>query len=100
MEHVTKINGMTIKSFDLGEKEHNIAVRLIAHDNAEEIDHCRFSLSCPDKEVVQAWIDNGDDNAKFLSDALKSNASIYTLYEHIFDDAAQPLGEVAVFSED
>ena len=54
----------------------------------------------PDDEFVKNWIDQGEDNAPFLSDAVNSGATIYTLWEHIFGDTSQPLGDIAVFSED
>jgi hypothetical protein len=50
----------------------------------------------PDDELIQNWIDQNDDNSEYLKDAVNSNATIYTLYETILGDTAQPLGDVSV----
>ena len=100
MEQVTKTNGMVIKSFGIGKAEHEIAVKRIVESNFDNMLSDGYFLSMPDDELVKNWIDQGEDNAHFLSDAVNNGATIYTLWEHIFADAAQPLGDIAVFSED
>jgi hypothetical protein len=50
----------------------------------------------PDDELIQNWIDQNDENSEFLKDAVNSKATIYTLYETILGDCAQPLGDVSV----
>ena len=59
-----------------------------------------YFITIPTEELVRKWIDQDEDSAPFLSDAVNNGATIYTLWEHIFADAAQPLGDIAVFSED
>ena len=100
MEQVTKTNGMVIKSFGIGKAEHEIAVKRIVENNFDNMLSDGYFLTMPDDELVKNWIDQGEDNASFLSDAVNNGATIYTLWEHIFADAAQPLGDIAVFSED
>ena len=100
MEQVTKINGMAIKSFGIEKAEHEIAVNRIVENNFGNLLSGGYFLSMPDDELVKNWINQGEDNVPFLSDAVNNGATIYTLWEHIFADAAQPLGDIAVFSED
>ena len=59
-----------------------------------------YFITIPTEELVRIWIDQGEANASFLQDALNNNAEIYTIWEHIFGDAVQALGDIAVFSED
>lgn len=100
MEQITKTNGMVIKSFGIGKAEHEIAVKRIVESNFDNMLSDGYFLTMPDDELVKNWIDQGEDNASFLSDAVNNGANIYTLWEYIFDDTAQPLGDIAVFSED
>lgn len=96
----TKINGMVVKTFGLGQKEHDIAVDHIKRGDLGNMEKGDYFIAIPTKDLVRNWIDQGEDNASFLQDALDNNAEIYTIWEHIFGDAAQPLGDIAVFSED
>ena len=96
----TKIKGMVVKTFGLGQKEHDIAVDYIKRGDLGSMEKGSYFIAIPTKELVKNWIDQGEDNASFLQDALDNNAKIYTIWEHIFGDAAQPLGDIAVFSED
>ena len=100
MEQVTKTNGMVIKSFGIGKAEHKIAVKRIVENNFGNMGNYDYFITIPTEELVRKWIDQDEDNASFLSDAVNNGATIYTLWEHIFGDAAQPLGDIAVFSED
>lgn len=95
MEQVTKTNGMTIKSYGLSEYEHE----LIVNNNFSDILKDGYFISKTDRDMVDSWIEQGEENAEFLSDALKNNATIYTLWETIVDDTAQPLGEFAVYKD-
>ena len=95
-----KIKGMVVKTFGLGQKEHYIAVDHIKRGYLGNMENGGYFITIPTEELVRDWIDQGDDNAPFLQDALDNNAKIYTIWEHIFGDAAQPLGDIAVFSED
>lgn len=94
----TKIKGMVVKTFGLGQKEHDIAVDRIKRDDFSIMCNYGYFITIPTAESVRNWIDQGEDNAPFLSDALNNGANIYILWEHIFGDAAQPLGDIAVFS--
>lgn len=94
----TKIKGMVVKTFGLGQKDHDIAVDHIKRGDFGKT--CGYFITIPTEELVRNWIDQGEDNASFLQDALDNNAEIYTIWEHIFGDAVQPLGDIAVFSED
>lgn len=100
MEQVTKTNGMVIKSFGIGKAEHKIAVKRIVENNFGNMGNYDYFITIPTEELVRKWIDQCEDNAPFLSDSVNNGATIYTLWEHIFGDAAQPLGDIAVFSED
>ena len=96
----TKIKGMVVKTFGLEKKEHDIAVDRIKRGDFGNMGNYDYFITIPTEELVRKWIDQDEDNASFLSDALNNGATIYTLWEHIFGDAAQPLGDIAVFSED
>jgi hypothetical protein len=100
MVQTTKIGSKVISTFGLNDKYHKIACDRIANDQFGDITKDGCFLSMPDDELIQNWIDQNDDNSEFLKDAVNSGATIYTLWEHIFGDAAQPLGDIAVFSED
>lgn len=95
-----KIKGMVIKTFGLGQKEHDIAVDRIKRGDFGNMKKGGYFITIPTEELVRNWIDQGEDNAPFLQDALDNNAEIYTIWEHIVGDTAQPLGDIAVFSED
>lgn len=92
-----KIKGMVVKTFGLGQKEHDIAVDRINRSDFGNMEKDGYFITIPTEELVRNWIDQGEDNAPFLQDALDNNADIYTIWEHIFGDAAQPLGDIAVF---
>ena len=96
----TKIKGMVVKTFGLGQKEHDIAVDRIKRGDFGNMGNYDYFITIPTEELVRNWIDQGEDNASFLQYALNNNAEIYTIWEHIFGDAAQALGDIAVFSED
>ena len=96
----TKIKGMVIKTFGLEQKDHDIAVDYIKRGNFGDMGKGGYFITIPTEELVRIWIDQGEANASFLQDALNNNAEIYTIWEHIFGDAVQALGDIAVFSED
>jgi hypothetical protein len=96
MLQVTKIGNKVIKSFGLSEDNHKIAVDRIINDNFGNIISDGHFLTMPDDELVQNWIDLNEENSEFLKEAVKDKATIYTLYETIIGDTAQPLGDVAV----
>ena len=96
----TKIKGMVVKTFGLERKDHDVAVDRINRGDLGNIGNYDYFITIPTEELVRKWIDQCEDNAPFLSDAVNNGATIYTLWEHLFADAAQPLGDIAVFSED
>ena len=96
MVQTTKIGSKVISTFGLSEKYHKIACERIANDQFGDITKDGCFLTMPDDCLVKEWIDQNDDNSEFLKDAVNSKASIYTLYETIFGDTAQPLGDVSV----
>jgi hypothetical protein len=100
MLQTTKIGNKVIKSYGLSEESHKIAVDRIASDNFGNIISDGHFLTMPDDDLIQNWIDLNEENSDFLRQAVKDKATIYTLYETIIGDAAQPLGDIAVISED
>lgn len=99
MEQVTKTNGMVIKSYGVNEYGHEIGVKRIVNNTYYSL-HDSFYITEPDRDMVENWIEQGEDNAEFLSDALKNNATIYTLWEVIIGDYAQPIGDFAVYYDE
>ena len=100
MEQVTKTNGMVIKSYGVNKYEHDIGVKLIVNNNFGSILSGGYFFTKPDSYMINSWIVQGEENAEFLSDALKNNATIYTMWETIVNDTAQPLGDFAVFDDE
>lgn len=96
MIKTTKIGSKVISTFGLNDKYHKIACERIANDQFGDITKDGCFLSMPDDELIQNWIDQNDDNSEFLKDAVNSGSTIYTLYETILGDCAQPLGDVSV----
>jgi hypothetical protein len=99
MVREAKINGMIVKTFGLGQKEHDIAVDHIKRGDLGNMKNGGYFIAIPTDELVRNWIDQGKDNAPFLHDALDNNAKIYTIWKNIVGDTAQPLGDIAVFPE-
>lgn len=96
MIKTTKIGSKVISTFGLNDKYHKIACDRIANDQFGDIKKDGCFLTMPDDELIQNWIDLNEENSEFFKEAVKYNANIYTLYETIFGDCAQPLGDVSV----
>lgn len=95
-----KINGKVVKTFGLGDKEHLVAVDRIKRGDFGNVTKDGYFITIPTKELVQNWIDQGEENASFLQVAVSNNAEIYILCKHIYGDFSQPLGDIAVFSSE
>jgi len=84
---------MTIKTFHLDTEQDRIA-RQIIEENKRNIGrfHCEESTNMLEDWIVDAYANDELEYHKFLQDAFKAKATIYTL----FDDW-QPIGEVVVY---
>jgi hypothetical protein len=96
MVQTTKIGSTVIRTFGLSDEYHKKVCDRIANNCYGDITRDNLFLTMPDDELIQTWIDQNDDNSEFLKDAVNSKATIYTLYETIIGDTAQPIGDVAV----
>ena len=84
--------GWFIRTFGLFPEQHEMVVNMLKTDKMVD---GYYSLERPSKELVDTWIENGDENSEFLRQARESGSTIFTLLDSI-GDFSQPVGDVAV----